>query len=448
MTSCLLYRHIERYDRVSAGKYTIGLGQLAMAVPEEGEDVVSMCLTAVDRLMRRMCLPAGSIGRIEVGSESNPDRSKSIKSHLMQLFPMERDICGIDNVNACYGGTAALMNTVAWVESRDWDGRYGLVVAGDIAIYGNGPARPTGGAGAVAILVGPDAPLVLERGTACHFMANTFDFFKPNPTSEYPVVDGPESIRCFAEALDHCYEGHLKKIAAKRARCLKFARLQGNHVIIPIEQAEKEVRNAADFDYFVFHSPYGKLVQKSFSRMLYHDLTKHPDLYGEKLMKYAKIESNRLSGAIENDISKDGSSLFIEKCGYSTKLPKVIGNCYTASVFLGIVSLMRHLIKGERSKELRIGLFGYGSGTAATMMSLKIASKADLSNFLNVPGLDAMMDGRLEITPERYNEIMDRREATFGVAGLKPPSTGMPKDSPTWCLKYIDQMSRRFYESV
>lgn len=43
-------------------------------------------------------------------------------------------------------------------------GRYAMVVCGDIAVYPSGNARPTGGAGAVAMLVGPNAPLVLERG--------------------------------------------------------------------------------------------------------------------------------------------------------------------------------------------------------------------------------------------------------------------------------------------
>lgn len=49
----------------------------------------------------------------------------------------------------------------------EWDGRYALVVCGDIAVYEAGPARPTGGCGAVAVLVGPDAPLVLEPGLRC-----------------------------------------------------------------------------------------------------------------------------------------------------------------------------------------------------------------------------------------------------------------------------------------
>ena len=43
-------------------------------------------------------------------------------------------------------------------------GRLAIVVAADIAVYAAGSARSTGGAGAVAMLVGPDAPLVMERG--------------------------------------------------------------------------------------------------------------------------------------------------------------------------------------------------------------------------------------------------------------------------------------------
>ena len=73
------------------------------------------------------------------------------------------DIEGIDSKNACYGGTAALFNAINWIESSSWDGRNAIVVAGDIAVYAEGAARPAGGAGCVAILIGPDAPVVFER---------------------------------------------------------------------------------------------------------------------------------------------------------------------------------------------------------------------------------------------------------------------------------------------
>lgn len=121
---------------------------------------------------------------------------------------------GVDCVQACYGGTAAVLSAANWcaagwaccgpvvwkacklerawllhevaagamlphcrhgewesphccclsplpapaaahrVESRAWDGRYAVVVMTDISLYPAGPARPTSGAGAVALLIG------------------------------------------------------------------------------------------------------------------------------------------------------------------------------------------------------------------------------------------------------------------------------------------------------
>lgn len=52
---------------------------------------------------------------------------------------------GVDNVHACYGGTAALLHAADWVAGPSWDGRLALVVGTDIAIYEEGsPARATG----------------------------------------------------------------------------------------------------------------------------------------------------------------------------------------------------------------------------------------------------------------------------------------------------------------
>lgn len=65
----------------------------------------------------------------------------------MQLFNNfgNFDIEGVTTINACYGGTAALFNTIAWIESSAYDGhRFGCVVASDVAVYKKGNARPTG----------------------------------------------------------------------------------------------------------------------------------------------------------------------------------------------------------------------------------------------------------------------------------------------------------------
>lgn len=107
----------------------------------------------MSKLLKDYNISPRDIGRLEVGTETIIDKSKSVKTVLMQLFENHGNssIEGCDTTNACYGGTNALFNTLNWVESSSWDGRYGLVVSGDIAVYKSGAARPTGGAGVVAM---------------------------------------------------------------------------------------------------------------------------------------------------------------------------------------------------------------------------------------------------------------------------------------------------------
>ena len=61
---------------------------------------------------------------LKVGSETVIDKSKAIKTHLMELFEESGnfDLAGIDVKSACYGGTAALFNAINWLESSSCDG--------------------------------------------------------------------------------------------------------------------------------------------------------------------------------------------------------------------------------------------------------------------------------------------------------------------------------------
>ena len=115
---------LEEYDGVSKGKYTIGLGQRAMGFCCDREDINSFALTVVQNLLERNSIDPRDVGRLEVGTETLIDKSKSVKSVLMQLFEDcgNTNIEGIDTTNACYGGTQALFNALAWVESSAWDG--------------------------------------------------------------------------------------------------------------------------------------------------------------------------------------------------------------------------------------------------------------------------------------------------------------------------------------
>ncbi len=107
---------LEKFDGASEGKYTLGLGQTRMGFCSDREDVNSLCLTVLDRLVTKYGLAYSQIGRLEVGTETLIDKSKSVKSVLMKLFEESgnSDVEGVDSTNACYGGTAALFNCVAW----------------------------------------------------------------------------------------------------------------------------------------------------------------------------------------------------------------------------------------------------------------------------------------------------------------------------------------------
>jgi len=67
---------------------------------------------------------------LEVGTETLIDKSKSIKTTLMQLFApaKQHDIEGVTSINACYGSTNALFNTINWMQSRAWDGKFNSLV--------------------------------------------------------------------------------------------------------------------------------------------------------------------------------------------------------------------------------------------------------------------------------------------------------------------------------
>ncbi len=108
---------LEEFDKAGKGKYTIGLGQLAMACVNDREDVNSISLTVVKSILQKYDIHPSKIGRLEVGTETLIDKSKSVKTTLMTLFSEHgcHDIEGVTSINACYGSTNAIFNTINWV---------------------------------------------------------------------------------------------------------------------------------------------------------------------------------------------------------------------------------------------------------------------------------------------------------------------------------------------
>ncbi|KAK2985068.1 hypothetical protein RJ640_022946 [Escallonia rubra] len=417
--TCIQQEALEAHDGASKGKYTIGLGQECMAFCTEVEDVVSMSLTAVTSLLEKYGIDWKQIGRLEVGSETVIDKSKSIKTFLMQVFEAcgNTDIEGVDSTNACYGGTAALFNCVNWVESSSWDGRYGLVVCTDSAVYAEGPARPTGGAAAIAMLVGPDAPIAFESRLRGSHMSHAYDFYKPNLASEYPVVDGKLSQTCYLMALDSCYKQFSDK----------FEKLEGKPFSI------------SEAAYFVFHSPYNKLVQKSFARLHYNDFLRDAssvdDATREKLVPFAALSGDESyqSRDLEKATQRVAKHSYDAKVQPSTLIPKQVGNMYTASLYAAFASLLHNKHSSLTGK--RVIMFSYGSGLTATMFSFQLREGQhpfSLSNIATFP-------------PEKFVKTMKLMEHRYGAKDFVTSKDASLLSAGTYYLTEVDHMYRRFY---
>lgn len=72
-------------------------------------------ILVVKNLLEKYDINPNQIGRLEVGTESLLDKSKSTKTTLMRLFGENTNIEGVTSINACYGGTNALFNTISWM---------------------------------------------------------------------------------------------------------------------------------------------------------------------------------------------------------------------------------------------------------------------------------------------------------------------------------------------
>ncbi|OLL25441.1 Hydroxymethylglutaryl-CoA synthase [Neolecta irregularis DAH-3] len=423
---CVDQAELEKFDGVSAGKYTVGLGQKKMGFCDDREDIYSLALTTVSRLLEKNKIDPKSIGRLEVGTETLLDKSKSVKSVLMQLFAPSgnNDIEGVDNINACYGGTNAFFNALNWIESSSWDGRNAIVVAGDIALYAKGAARPTGGAGCVAMLVGPRAPIVVEAGLRGTYMAHAYDFYKPDPRTEYPYVDGQFSLQCYTKALDECYKSYYAKIS-------KFS-------------PETTDRLGIDrFDYNVFHSPTCKLVQKSYARMLYNDYLENPSSFPEVNLPEVTYEQSITSKEVEKTFMVLTKERFEQRVKAGLYAPQNIGNMYTATVYACLASL----ISATDSKELigkRVGIYSYGSGLAASLFSALI--KGDTSEMARNINLKARLDARVVVEPSIYDDILEQRHQAHLQKNFTPQGDVRRIDKGAYYLTKVDDMYRRSYE--
>lgn len=398
-----------------------------------------ICLLTALSTAARYDIDPNSVGRLEVGTETLVDKSKSTKTVLMQLFPNNTDVEGATVVNACYGGTAALWNAIWWAYGNP--DKYAIVVAADIAAYARGPARPTSGAGAVALLVGKDAPLAAVPDCRATHAANVWDFFKPDPSVEYPVVNGALSQVCYYRALEDVYQRFADKMA----------------------QHSADGFDATTPDFFCFHAPYNKLVQKSYARLFLMDAKRCRE--GEEEKKEQEVlhewidkpvDDTYTDKALEKKLKELSAEAYRAKMTDSNFASQQVGNTYTASVFFGLASLIdRAGPRGDLSPGKKIVMFSYGSGALATMYLLQTREPTKQTKFT----LDRMMQAlqltdrlaqREKVAPGELDHALETRARMHRAgAPYSPVYPTMGRLFPgTYYLNGIDAQWIRTYSRV
>jgi hydroxymethylglutaryl-CoA synthase len=321
------------------------------------------------------------------------------------------------------------------------------VLAGDIALYKKGNARPTGGAGCVAMLIGPNAPLAFEPGLRGSYITHAYDFYKPDLTSEYPYVDGHFSLRCYTEAVDACYKAY-----NARERTLK-AHENGDqangHVAVNGNGVHKDTEKTPldRFDYMAFHAPTCKLVSKSYARLLYNDFLEDPSHPMFKEVAPELRDIDYATSLTDKNVEKTFMALtkkrFAERVQPAIQVATMCGNMYCGSVYGGLVGLISN-ISPKTLQGKTLGVFSYGSGLASSMFSLKVVG--DTTEMVEKLNLQERLDARRVVAAEVYDEMCLLREKAHLKKDFKPAGKTDDLVPGTYYLTEVDDMFRRKYE--
>ncbi|KAI9324296.1 hydroxymethylglutaryl-CoA synthase [Zopfochytrium polystomum] len=312
------------------GRYTKGLGLQRMSVTGCNQDSVSMAMNAIERLLAKTGVEPSKIGRIDVGTETPVDISKSITTFLTQRFGPDADLEGSDCITACYGGTAAFFNAVAWVQSEAWNGKLAIVVASDV-YQGKSELHFLAGAGAVAMLIGPRANVVLgrPRGTV---MTHSWDFYRPVGKQDgLPVVKAKESVDEYVRAAHVCHQRFTARLAATGAP----------------RPSPLSTRLVDAYDHVVLHCTTSSMAKRGVA---------------------ALVKADGAERAAEA-----ASRAFETKARGGLEANAQLGALYTASVWMGLAVLLDTL--GDAAPGNKVLMYSFGSGSTAALFELRVAKR-------------------------------------------------------------------------
>jgi hydroxymethylglutaryl-CoA synthase len=361
----LTHEDLARARGVPPDKYHLGLGNYKIAIIPNWEDGVTMAANAALQLLEKAGTDPGDVGQLVVSTESGVDHSKPVGSFVQGLLKIGARCRVYEIKHACYGGTAGLVNSVDWISRNFCAPKKALVIMTDIARYAFGsPGEPTQGAGAVALLVERN-PRLFSVDTRMNgiFSKDVFDFWRPTG-HRVPIVDGKYSIACYLEALEGAYSHFRSNLGVEKGKLLE------------------------SLDYLIYHMPFSNMAQKAHRHLI--DLE-----YGER------------ASATRERIYTD---TFRSKVEPGLLGAREVGNIYTGSVYMGLISLME--TEREKLEGKRVGVFSYGSGCGAEFFLC--CMKTGIQEIIRGLRFRELLERRKKVTFEKYVQTYSKSwEETF-----------------------------------
>lgn len=346
---------LERFNNLMMLKKSVG-------VP--CEDAVTNGVNAAKPIIDR--LSDAEKGRIELvitSSESGVDFGKSLSTYIHDYLGLGRNCRLFEVKQACYGGTAALHMAACFVASQVSPGAKALVIATDVARAAakNTYGEPSQAVGAVAMLVGeqPDV-FELDFGATGQYSYEVMDTCRPLPEVE---TGNPDlSLLSYLDCLENSYKTYERKVEG--------------------------VNFTETFDYLVLHTPFAGMVKGGHRKMM-------------REMVRARGEQ------IEED--------FMRRVNPSLQYCVQVGNVYSATVYLGLCSLIDHTSIDD---DKRVGVFSYGSGCSSEFYSGIITPRS--RSIVREMGIGKRLDARYKLSTDEYEKILDlNMEWLFGIKDKK-----------------------------
>lgn len=393
----------------------LGIGQ--MAIVDTNQDPACLAANACLRVMQKNKLTPDEIGRLYVATESAFDESKAMNSYVIGMLEQVygKDTfghCGgIECKFACVSGSYALYDNTNWIRAGEAEGKYALVVVSDIAKYDLGSSgEVTQGAGAIAMLLNDNPRLLsFDPKVTATSIKNEYDFYRPFG-KETPIVHGQYSNLLYLIQVKNALIDYKRKVKETGLIKLKDGETILDHI-----------------DYLNMHLPYSNMGKKALAYLVRHewrDLPRWKKIIEEIGMEEPIPKDPR--GTIESVLqdadfmTKDHqftklftsteiyAELYESKLASSLIASKMIGNLYTASLYLGFRSSLEfEYQKGVDMNGKRIGFCSYGSGASAMIFSGVI--QPEYEQVVKDMNLEAELGPRTKLSLDEYEELHENK---------------------------------------